>query len=108
MKMMKLALDTLDDRREIYHLLHRLPPHRRVAFVTHCCGMVSDKRGNRPVPMMFRGMVRDARRCDRGDERLTVACYHDLLALVYQWGLDLGKAAITLQVWMRQPTASGS
>lgn len=99
---MKLALDTLDDRREIWHLLHRLPPPARVRFVEWACGQVEGVRGNRPCPMPAGEMIRDARRCGRGDERLTNSAYMDLLMLACQWGLDMDAIARQLETWVRK------
>ena len=103
---MGLTLDTLDDRREVYHLLHRLPPARRVAFLADCCGRVTAPGGNRPAAAGFGRLVREAGRCDRGDERLTVAVYTDLLALAAQWRLDLAAAAVRLERWGRSSSSA--
>jgi hypothetical protein len=102
-----LAIDTLDDRREVWHLLHRLPPARRVAFLADCCSRVRDCRGNRPVPSArMAPALAAARRCDRADHRLTTMLYTDLLMLAAQWGLDPAAAAVRLEAWVRRPAAS--
>lgn len=98
-----LVLDTHDDRREIWHLLHRLPPPARVRFLAWCCSVVPGVRGNRPLPQPMPEMVRDAMRCDRGDQRLTNSVYWDICVLSAQWGLDLRSAAGQLERLVRRP-----
>jgi hypothetical protein len=102
-----LTLDTKDDRRELWHLLHRLPPERRVAFLAGWCRVVRarDPRGCGPMPFGMEGMVADARRCDRGDDRLTNAVYVDLVSLANQWGLDLAEVAADLEAAVRRPAS---
>lgn len=111
MKPSYLVFDTLDDRRELHALLHRLPPAARVAFLEECCRRVADARGNgpRPVPSMRAVMVPDAVRCDRGDDRLTAAVYSDIVALAHQHGLDLARVALDLERFARgrHPAAAG-
>lgn len=89
-----LALDTLDDRREIYHLLRRLSPRRRVAFLADCCKQVRAKTPNDtgPTPSLLRmgPTIKEAYRCDRANDRLTNMIYFDVLALSSQWHFDLG------------------
>lgn len=94
-----LTLNTLDDRREIWTLLHRLSPSGRVAFLHWACRQVADQHGNGPHPMIDRGMIQQAYRCDRADDRLTTAIFADLWALVGQWNLDPVKAAVELEKW---------
>lgn len=93
-----LTLDTLDDRRELWHLLHRLSPPRRLAYLTRCCEAVKDGLGNGlfPLPSMRR-MVAEAMRCDRGDDRLTNAVYSDILQLAANRGLCLLAVALDLE-----------
>ena len=103
-----LAIDTLDDRREVWHLLHRLPPARRVAFLADCCRRVpGNARGHRPTPSArMAPTVAAAARCDAADHRLTTLVYTDLLVLSSQWGLDLAAAAVRLEGWVRRPAAA--
>lgn len=93
-----ITLDTLDDRRELWHLLHRLPPRRRVSFLAWCCGKVRRPDGNGPVASSrMAETIAGAARCDRFDHRLTNEIYGDVLALSAQWGLDLAAAAAELE-----------
>ena len=97
-----LRYDTLDDRREVFHLLHRLDPRRRVAFLRWACSRATGRHGRRPEPSpLMAEAVRLAYRCDRGDERLTNECYADYLALVAQWDLDQAAALAELVRWVR-------
>ena len=103
MKPAFLTLDTLDDRRELWHLLHQLAPALRVTFLDRQCGRVANPQtGNGPRPIQMGKLVREATRCGRGDERLTNAVYADLLALSSQWDLDLVAAAVELEQWVRR------
>lgn len=98
MKPTYLTLDTLDDRRELFHLLHRLPPRARYGYLVRCCEAVKDGLGNGlfPVPSMRR-MVDEAGRCGRADDRLTNAVYGDILALAANRNLDLAAVALDLE-----------
>lgn len=94
-----LVLDTLDDRREIWSLLHRLSPRDRVRFLGWCCSQVAAPGSTRPTPSLLRmgEVIGMADRCDRADDRLTNEVYGDVLVLASQWGLDLGRAAVVLE-----------
>jgi hypothetical protein len=94
-----VVMDTKDDRRELWSLLHRLPPGARVAFLMRCCSEVRkrDKYSNGPVATGFEEMVREAQRCDRGDDRLTNEVYGQMIILSSQWGLDLYRAGLELE-----------
>jgi hypothetical protein len=98
-----LTLDTLDDRRELWHLLHRLPPVERVRFVGFACQRVrAANDGQGPRPARYRELLDAARRCDHADRALTNAAYLDLLHLAANWKLDLGGAAVRLEALARQ------
>lgn len=98
-----IQLDTLDDRREIWHLLHRLSPASRVAFLRRWCDRIraANKHGNGPAPMGFDTLIREANRCERGNERLTNTVYCDLVAASAQWELDLVAVAADLEAEAR-------
>ena len=92
------TLDTLDDRREIWALLHRLSPRARVSAVAWACSRVRTPSGRQPVvSSRLAPTVRAAHACDRADDRLTNELYGDLLALAANWDLDLGAVAVELQ-----------
>lgn len=94
------AIDTRDDRVEIWHLLHRLPPRARLSFLRWCCRRVADPRtGNGPKPAFRRDDIRQAYRCERASERLTNAVYSDILSLIGQHGLDPAAATLELERW---------
>lgn len=84
--------DNLDDRREIHHLLARLSPSRRVAFVDECCrGAVLPGSAIRPgVARKTRDLAEVARRDSSADSRLTLNLFMDLwyLHLHYRWDFD--------------------
>lgn len=91
MKPAYLALDTLDDRREIHRLLETLPPRRRVAFLRWCCARaVLPKSGTRPgVSKKTERLARQAGRDREADRRLSLDCYFDVWSLAAQYELDL-------------------
>ncbi len=92
-----LVIDTLDDRREVWHLMHRLPPRERVRFVGWCCARITSEVGHRPCPRYDRGLLDLAYRDDSADLRVTNSAYSDVLVLAAQWGLDLAAAAVELE-----------
>jgi len=99
-----LSVDTVDDRREVWHLLHRLPPDHRVAFLQWACKQVPPTNANRlpePAVWKMRATADLARRCDRADNALTNECYSDILQLAATWGLDLVKTAHALERLVR-------
>jgi hypothetical protein len=79
-----LALDTPDDRRELYLLLARLPPAARLDFLRWCCGRVTTAPGETPPEVL---------RSTRGE---TQEVWRDLLFLTVQYDLDLGAAGLEL------------
>lgn len=97
-----LAVDTLCDRRELHTLLHKLHPRKRVRFVEWCCATVTRPRQSAPVVTTDEQQVRDAERCERGDDRLTNLCLMDVYALGSQWNLDLPRAAKVLEEYVRK------
>lgn len=97
-----LVLDTLDDRREIHHLLAKLPPRRRIAFLDWCTRQVKNDKGDTPHPIFDQRQLELAMRCDRADLRLTNEVYSDLWILVGQWRLDPVLMADTLESWVRR------
>ncbi len=100
---MKLLLDNLDDRREVWRLLHRLPPSERIGFLRSCCRRVSNRgRNPTPDPLKYPVLVRDASRSDRDDERLTSEVYLDFWMLVFDYSLDHVSAARELEASVRR------
>ncbi|HYH67752.1 MAG TPA: hypothetical protein VD866_23850 [Urbifossiella sp.] len=97
-----LVMDTLSDRRDIWHLLNRLAPKARVRFVGWCCERITNEVGHRPVPRYNRELIDLAYRDDSADLRVTNSAWTDLLNLSSQWGLDLGVAAVELERRVRQ------
>lgn len=94
-----LAVDTLDDRREIHGLLAKLAPWDRVRFLARCCQAVHKPGRNNVGPSVFRmrERIEASYRCDKADDGLTNMLYADLLFLAAQWGLDLAQAAVDLE-----------
>lgn len=98
MKPTYLTLDTRDDRTEIWHLLHKLHPRKRYAFLVRCCEKVKDGLGNGlfPVPSVRR-QAEDAMRNEPDNERFTNVVYTDLLMLAAQRNLNMYEVAVELE-----------
>lgn len=107
MKPQLLIIDTLDDRRELHGLLHRLPPRDRIRFLQTCCARVPRGSDRLPVPAVWsmRATVDQAYRDDRADLRLTNEIYADVLQLFNQYRLDAVATALLLTEWVRRPEA---
>lgn len=98
-------LDNLDDRREIFALLGKLPPLSRWQFVRACCSTVKlgNKRPEVRLDANDREAVKLANAGDRdADERVTRNCWGFLIVLSAQWELDLGAAAVKLEQLVRR------
>lgn len=94
MKPQFLIYDTLDDRREIYRLLHRLSPQKRIAFLNWCCKQATLGKHQSYIQVSRKShqMAEQARKCDRADEALTADLYNDLWHLASHYQFDLDKA----------------
>jgi hypothetical protein len=89
-----LQYENLDDRREIWTLLHRLHPRRRVAFFERCCR--ASTLGDGPVvPRPGRDtydLLAEALRDDSADRPLTNDIYTSLWTLSVQYHFPLDRA----------------
>ncbi len=100
-----LVLDTLSDRRDIYLLLHRLPPRTRFQFLEWCCKQVPQGPGcHLPVPAIWKmaTTLDRAYRSEAESERLSNEVYVDLLTLFNQYALDPLKTATALEGLVRR------
>lgn len=97
------TVETLDDRREIAHLLSRISPVRRVQFLRWCASLATlpGTSAGHPIVRGYVGKVADANRCERGDDRLTTCVYLDLLSMANQYRFDIGKAVLVLEKWAK-------
>jgi hypothetical protein len=98
--------DDLDSRREVWHLLHRLPPQARVLFLVDAAARCrADAAGRLPAPLVWKMQTTldQARRCDRADERLTNEIYADLIVMWGNWNLDAMETTLRLVEWVRHP-----
>ena len=88
------AFDSLDDRREIYYLLARLPPRRRVQWLAHACsGAVIPQSRTRPhVSPKTWARAEACQRDDSLDEGLTTEVFFDFWTMAANYGLDVAKA----------------
>lgn len=95
---MSILHDNLDDRREIHHLLARLSPMRRVAFVDECClsAVLPGSAVHPGVARKTRDLAQLARRDSSADSRLTLNLFMDLwyLHLHYSWSFDSALARL--------------
>ncbi len=100
-----LILDTKEDRREVFHLLHRLPPRTRIAFLQWACKQVPQGPGcHLPVPAIWKmaTTLDRAYRNDAEDVRLSSEVWLDLLSLYSTYGLDPLKTAMALESLVRR------
>lgn len=79
----------LDDRREVWQLLQRLPQRRRVAFIRHACTMA-----RAPDDVAEVRVTREPRNVHEA--------YMDLCYLQVCFRLDLEKALAELVRWVRR------
>lgn len=100
--------DNLDDRREIYSLVRRLPPRERVAFLQWCCDRAYLPRrrpGPHPRPVVAAATLRLARAAHAGDtaadERLSVECYADIWRLAAQYEREVSFDAVLAELVRR-------
>lgn len=98
MKPQYLQTDNLDDRREIYYLLARLSPRRRIAFLRWACQTaVLPCSTVRPrVLQKTEDLARLAERDDSADERLTLEIFFDVWHLCLSYKFDLDNALARL------------
>ena len=98
-------VDNLDDRREIWLLLHRLSPRARFAFLGWACSQASLTHGAKPTPrwLTMGPVVLQAEKGDEeADRRLTTEIRMDLVCLGLQFGVDLAALAARLESVVRR------
>lgn len=95
--------DTLDDRREIWHMLHRIKPMERVKFIEKCCLKVEGPyKGVVFERDKVKDLIAESRYRSDSDVRLTDVIYLDLLMLVAQWRLNFDWVVQTLESVVRR------
>ena len=100
------SFDSLDNRREVWHLLHRLSPSQRFAFLGWCCRQCF-LPGTKihPTPSWFR-MGKRIKDAQRGDEQqdlaLTNEIYMDVFMMGLQYGLSAHRVAVRLESIVRR------
>lgn len=93
------AYDNRDDRLEIANLLKHLSPARRLAFLRWACSQATlpGTFGLHPVVQhSTTKLARDAERCDRADESLTMDVLQSLTHMAIDYSLDLAKCLAKL------------
>lgn len=92
------AYDALDDRREIYYLLARLPPRRRVQWLARTCrGAFIPRTKTRPhVSAKTWARADEAMKDDSLDEGLTTEVFFDFWTMAANYGLDVSAALLAL------------
>lgn len=87
----KLAeIDDTDSRRELFYLMSRLSPARRVEFLQWCAGVANGAIMLRHDPPWVLTVVQN----ETGE---AMESYLDLMGLISQWGLDAGVAVKELE-----------
>jgi len=86
--------DSVDDRREIYYLLARLPPRRRVEWLSYVCkgAFIPNSRTRPHVSPKTWARAEQAERDDSLDEGLTTEVFFDFWTMVANYGLDVAAA----------------
>lgn len=87
-----LVHDNLGDRREVYQLLKRLPPRRRVEWLAWCCQQT------------YLPCSKIRPRVAQRTTGRSVEVFMDFWALVAQYDLDPEKAVNRLAEMVRRPT----
>lgn len=72
-----LQSSTLGDRKEIWGMLHRLPPLDRLRFL--CEYVATIDRHGKSMASARNMPIREAYRCDEADVRVTNAIYLDII-----------------------------
>lgn len=104
------AFDSRLNRRDLWHLIHRLAPWDRVRFLAGRCRLVKPPAVP-PSPSLFRmrPRIEAAHRGDYAqDEALTTDVYGDLVLLDCQYGVPLGESAAALEALVRRPAPASS
>lgn len=97
-------MENLDDRREVWHLLHALRPSRRYRFIRWCC---KGCRVGSYVPKLWHTQrdldrLKEAERTGgAADVQISNECYGYLWSMATQYGLDLAAVTITLEALTR-------
>ena len=82
-------LDTLDDRKGLFHMLSLLPPGGRVKLLMWACGRAAPPNMIPVVDPKLCERARDVGTCEKLNECLTSEVYGDLLNLAVNFGVDL-------------------
>lgn len=90
MKPKYLQLDTLDDRREIHHMLEKLPPAKRIAWLSWCCQQVTLPNSTLHPRVAKKTMG------------LAIEIYYDAWMMAVSFGLDMDRAAVKLTEMVRK------
>lgn len=103
MKPTLLLVDTKDDRREIWHLLHRLSPWDRVRFLGQCCerARLPNGVGPRVSTDRMKPRITASYREEKANEGLTNEVYGDILVLAAEWNIDMASVAVELEQIVR-------
>lgn len=100
-----LTMDNLDDRTEVYRLLSRLSPARRLAWLRWCCARaVLPNSATHPGPARKMVELADlARRDSSADQRLTLDIFYDFWSLTgLNYELDPDVALTKLVAMVRR------
>lgn len=98
-------LDTLDDRREVWYLLHRLAPRQRVQWLAAACRLALIPRSKTRPRVSAKTWARAdaAMRDDSLDEGLTTEIFFDFWTMAANYSLDTAKALEVLVGMARKP-----
>lgn len=96
--------DSLDDRREVYHLLSKLPPAARVAWLEWACknATLGTSRIRPTVAAKTRQLAAQARWDTAADERLTLEIFFDLFQMSINFRVDFEALLKGLEAQVRR------
>lgn len=98
-----LIHDNLDDRREIYHLLARLPPKRRLGWLEWACrnATLGESKVRPVVAAKTRQLADQARWDSSANTRLTMEVFFDLWMLSVNYRMDFESLLRRLEAVVR-------
>lgn len=96
--------DNLDDRKEVFYLLGKLPPSERIRWLEWaCCRSVLPGSKVRPfVARRTRQLAEQARWDSAADARLTMEVYYDLWHLDVSFTVDFAQLLRQLEQQVRR------
>ena len=99
-----LVYDNLDDRKEVYYLLAKLSPRRRMRFLQWCCDRVVMHKSQSKTRVSAKSLqlAEYARTDDSADRRSVLETYTDIWMLCAQYDFPIDQAVLKLTEMVRK------